>query len=222
MRGIANSFSLQDSARKHVLIAGGIGITPILSMAKHLELSGSSFQIHYAARSRGEAAFADFLARAPFKDKVKFYFDDEQQRMELDSILSNYADGTTVYCCGPPGLMNAVTSKSGHWPAGSVRLDSFEPVDGSTNDQPFKVKIASTGQTFDIPSGKSILAVLRDHGVCVGSQCEQGVCGACLTPVVEGLPDHRDRVLSESEKGANDLMALCCSRSFSKSLVLDM
>ncbi|KWV54159.1 hypothetical protein AS026_02515 [Rhizobium altiplani] len=222
VRGIANSFSLQDSARKHILVAGGIGITPILSMAKHLEQSGSSFEVHYAARSRGEAAFADILACDPFKDKVKFYFDDENQRIDLDGILSDFVSGTAVYCCGPPGLMNAVTSKSGHWPVGSVRLDSFEPLDGNTDDQPFTVKLASTGQIFDIPPGKSILRVLRDHGVCVGSQCEQGVCGACLTPIVEGLPDHRDRVLSESEKRANDLVALCCSRSLTNSLVLDM
>lgn len=222
VRGVANSFSLHQSARRHLLVAGGIGITPILSMAKHLEKSGADFEVHYAARSRREAAFANILACEPFKDRVRFYFDDEQQRIDLDGILSNFVSGTAVYCCGPSGLMNAVTSKSSHWPEGSVRLDSFEPLDGNAEDQAFTVKFASTGQTFDIPPGKSILRVLRDHGVCIGSQCEQGVCGACLTPVVEGLPDHRDRVLSESEKRANDLMALCCSRSLTKSLVLDM
>lgn len=222
VRGIASSFSLQESALRHILIAGGIGITPILSMAKHLERSGSLFEVHYAARSRGEAAFADILACDPFKNKVKFYFDDEHKRIDLDGILSKFTSGTAIYCCGPPGLMNAVTSRSGHWPEGSIRLDSFEPLDDNAEDQTFTVKLASTGQIYDIPPGKSILRVLRDHGVRVGSQCEQGVCGACLTPIVAGLPDHRDRVLSESEKRANDLVALCCSRSLTNSLVLDM
>lgn len=222
VRGIANSFSLHETARRHILLAGGIGITPIVSMAKHLEGIGADFEVHYAARSRHEAAFLDILDCAPFKDKVRFYFDDEQQRIDLEGILSSFVSGTAVYCCGPSSLMNAVTSRSGHWPEGSVRLDSFEPLDGNTDDQAFTVKLASTGQIFDIPPGKSILRVLRDHGVCVGSQCEQGVCGACLTPILEGQPDHRDRVLSESEKRANDLMALCCSRSLTKSLVLDM
>ena len=222
VRGITNSFSLDETALRHILVAGGIGITPILSMAKHLEGVGADFQVHYAARSRREAAFVDILACVPFKEKVSFYFDEERQRIDLDDILSSFVSETAVYCCGPSRLMNAVISKSGHWPKGSVRLDSFEPLDGNPVDQAFTVKLESTGKIFDIPPGESILQVLRNHGICVSSQCEQGVCGACLTPILEGRPDHRDRVLSESEKLAGDLIALCCSRSLTKSLVLDM
>lgn len=222
VRGIANTFCVSDEAKKHILIAGGIGITPILSLSRRLHSLSADFEIHYGAKSPAEAAFADELVNAPFGERVHLYFDDRDERIDLARLLANPCDGTAVYCCGPPGLMDAVSKICAHWPQGSLRLDSFEPNDTENSGIPFHVRIASTGQTVGVLPGQSILSVLRGCGVDVSSQCEQGVCGACLTPVIEGTPDHRDRVLSESERRANDLIAICCSRSLSNLLVLDI
>lgn len=222
VKGIANSFSASDSAKKHILIAGGIGITPIISLSRFLSKCSSDFHVHYSARRRSCAAFMKDIIDSNLFAKFTFYFDDEMQRIDLRELLSEYVDGSVVYCCGPSGLMDAVSSLASHWPKGAVRLDSFEPLAESQVGAAFRIKVASTGQTFDVPPGQTILNILRHQGFDLGSQCEQGMCGACLTPVLEGVPEHRDRVLSESEKRANDLMTICCSRSLSDLLVLDL
>lgn len=223
VKGIANCFSAAKAASNHILIAGGIGITPILSLAKFFAGSSSKFKVHYSAQSRGRAAFIDqIVSSSSFYNNVEFYFSDEGKRIDIKNLLSKYVEGTAVYCCGPSGLMSAVTSLASHWPEGALRLDSFAPLDEDRTSDVFKVQIASTGQTFDVPPCQTILSVLRGKGFDLGSQCEQGVCGACLTPVLKGIPEHRDRVLSENERRANDLMTICCSRSLSGLLVLDI
>jgi len=218
----ANTFPLALDSKRHILIAGGIGITPILSMARHLDEVNAEFEVHYGARSAADAAFYRVLQASRFAHRITFYFDDRGERIPLDRIFDQYLAETTVYCCGPNGLNNAVLKLGSSWPEGSVRLDFFEAPKFSGEDRPFRVRLLESGKEYEIPINRSILSVLRENGVAVESQCEQGVCGACLATVVDGIPEHRDAVLTEAEKNRNDLMTLCCSRAVSDTLVLDL
>nr|WIE91251.1 PDR/VanB family oxidoreductase [Mesorhizobium sp. WSM4875] len=218
----ASTFRISPGADNHLLIAGGIGITPILSMARHLHSRGGRFHLHYCARNRREAAFLDDLRGSGFSDQVTFYFSEQGERIDLDTLVRGYTPGTAVYCCGPAGLMDAVVAKCAHWPDGTVHLDSFEPLRPKEREEAFRVRLAGSGQEFQVRPDQSILNALREHGIRLSSVCEQGVCGSCLTPVIEGVPDHRDRILTDEERASNDLIAVCCSRSSSDLLVLDL
>ncbi|MBN3723270.1 PDR/VanB family oxidoreductase [Burkholderia sp. Ac-20379] len=224
--GPFNHFPMSPGARRAVLIAGGIGITPILSMASQLHRDGTPFTLHYCARRERDAAFVARLRdAAPFRDAVRLHFDDGDPARGLDVVaaLAEAPDGCHVYCCGPGGLMNAVEQASAHWPVGAVHFERFaaEPVAGASNAA-FRVVLRRSGREFDVPADKTILQVLRAAGLAVPTVCEQGVCGACLTDVAEGVPDHRDRILTDGEKAANDVIAVCCSRARSERLVLDL
>lgn len=223
----SNHFALEPSARHTVLIAGGIGVTPILCMAERLAHAGQPFELHYAARSRARAAFVGRIEASAFADKVRFYFSDDPGgvRLDLDAVLSKPPSGAHLYVCGPPRLIEATleTAKAKGWPASRVHREFFIPPDTPhAENKPFQIRLASSGQVLEVPADRSITEVLAEHGIVLPTSCEQGVCGTCLTRVLEGEIDHRDVFLTEAEQAVGDQMTPCCSRSKTPLLVLDL
>ncbi|WP_321897512.1 PDR/VanB family oxidoreductase [Burkholderia cepacia] len=224
--GPYNHFPMAAEATSSLLIAGGIGITPILSMAYRLHRDGKPFELHYCARNVHDAAFVELLQKeVAFSDHVRLWFDggDPRNGVDVQALLADVVSGRHVYCCGPGGLMNAVERAASHWPDGTVHFERFAaaaPTDAE--NAPFRVFLHRSGVELEVPADKSILQVLKHAGFSVDTVCEQGVCGACLTDVVDGVPEHRDHILTDDEKCANDVIAVCCSRSKSPRLVLDL
>ncbi len=221
-----NHFPLHEDAERHLLIAGGIGITPMLAMTRRLAALGADYTLHYCTRSPEKTAFREELADEPFASNVQFHHDggDPSKGLDVRALLAEVEDGTHVYCCGPLGLMHAVSNASGHWPLGTIHFEFFE-TDPDVKEGPstgFEVEIASTGDVFKIPPDKTILDVLLDAGYDCDSSCEEGLCGTCIVDVLEGEPDHRDFVLDDEEKESNKLMTICCSRAKSARLKLDL
>jgi len=221
-----NLFPLAHEARRSLLFAGGIGITPILCMAERLAHSGADFEMHYCARSSERAAFVERIRNSPFADRVFLHFDEQPETaMNTAQVLANPQPATHLYVCGPGGFMQHVldSARAQDWQENALHREYFAaaPVD-SSNDGSFSVKVGSTGQVFDIPADKTVVQVLESHGIDIPMSCEQGVCGTCLTRVLEGVPDHRDMYLTEDEQACNDQFTPCCSRSKSPLLVLDI
>jgi vanillate O-demethylase ferredoxin subunit len=233
-----NNFPLRPEAHHHLLLAGGIGITPMMSMISHLQRVGAKFTLHYCTRSPDRTAFLDTLRPFFSKGHVSIHWDggNPSSGLDIKSALRQYDEGTHLYYCGPPGFMSAVAAASSHWPTSTTHREFFTP---SANDpgiaasvateqeqgagelgSAFELRLARTGRTLNIPGDKTILQVLRENGIAVETACELGVCGTCRTRYLEGEPDHRDFVLEEQEH-ANE-MTVCCSRSKSRLLVLDL
>ena len=224
-----NNFPLGEGARRHVLIAGGIGITPIMSMVRVLESRGSEYVLHYCSRSPERTAFREELEALAQKGNVVHHYDhgDPAKGIPLSRVLEWADAGTHLYYCGPPGLMAAIAEASAHWPAGTVHCEHFAAPpaawprkEASAANGEFRIRIASTGQTMRVPEGKSILQTLREAGVPCESSCEAGVCGSCRTRYLEGTPDHGDFVLDDAER--EQYLMICCSRAQSELLVLDL
>jgi vanillate O-demethylase ferredoxin subunit len=214
-------------AQKTVLFAGGIGVTPLLCMAQRLAAIGADFTLHYCTRSADRTAFRDEIAASPFAANVKFHCDDGDaaQKLDLAKEIATPAAGTHLYVCGPTGFIDWVTKTATQqgWPVEQVHLEYFgaAPQD-TTGDQAFDVKIASSGAVYRIPADQSVAHALQAHGVEILMSCEQGVCGTCITRVLEGECDHRDLYFTDEEKAKNDQFTPCCSRAKSKMLVLDI
>ena len=219
-----NDFPLSASAREFLFIAGGIGITPILSMMQHLKSTGAGrFKLYYLTRSPELTAFRDELKGSAFAGQVVIHHDhgDPEKSLDLWPILEKPA-GRHLYCCGPRPLMEAVRDMSGHWSSAAVHFEDFgasKPAH-KADDKPFTVRLARSGRTLEIPANVSILDTLRAEGVQVSSSCESGTCGSCRTKLVSGDVEHRDLVLTEREH-ATDIM-ICVSRAKSGELVLDL
>lgn len=216
-----NDFPMADAPR-YLLIAGGIGVTPIYAMASHLEREGKDFNIIYLSRSASEAAYLEDLTTA-FGDRVLAHHDEG----DLDRIYDfwdHFAEPQKlrVYCCGPKPLMDEIRAISGHWPEGHVNFEDFKPVEVvRADDEPFEVELRKSGTTLTVPANRSILEAMRDAGLNTVSSCESGTCGTCKTRLLEGEADHRDMVLMDEEK-ANNLM-ICVSRACPGGrLVLDL
>ena len=221
-----NLFPLAHEATRSLLFAGGIGITPILCMAERLAHSGADFEMHYCARSSERAAFVERIRNSPFADRVFLHFDEQPETaMNAAQVLANPQPGAHLYVCGPGGFMQHVlaSARAQDWQEQALHREYFAaaPVD-SSNDGSFSVKVSSTGQVFDIPADKTVVQVLESHGIDIPMSCEQGVCGTCMTRVLEGVPYHRDMFLTDDEQACNDQFTPCCSRSKSPLLVLDI
>jgi tetrachlorobenzoquinone reductase len=220
-----NNFSLQPGHDRFQFVAGGIGITPILSMIRHCESRSLKWRLLYLARSRECAAFLDELEGFG-ADRVRFHFDDEAGR------LFDFADrsfivepGVPVYCCGPAPVMKAVGEFASRSPDNPAYFEWFSPPAGvGTEDvsSGFDIKLNRSGKSLHVPESKSILEVLEEHGYELSCSCREGMCGTCETNVIEGVPDHRDYVLSGSERAAGRTMMICVSRAKSAVLVLDI
>lgn len=221
-----NLFELKAAPRS-LLLAGGIGVTPMLAMAEALSTQGAQFELHYSARSPERMAFRDRIAASSFADRAHLYVDSGEQARKLDlpALLAGLDRGTHIYFCGPAGFIEYVkaTAAQHQWPVDQLHLEYFgATVVEAGGDQRFEVTIQSTGAAYTVPVGTSVLQVLQDAGVFVPASCEQGVCGTCLTRVLEGVPDHRDMYLTEEEQAANDQFTPCCSRSKTPRLLLDL
>ncbi|MFC6673314.1 PDR/VanB family oxidoreductase [Marinobacterium aestuariivivens] len=222
-----NHFPLAHHATRSLLFAGGIGVTPILCMAERLAHTGGPFEMHYCTRSESRTAFRQRIAGSGFADRVQFHFDDgdEAQKLDARSLLAKQEPGTHLYVCGPKGFMDHVleTAEQLGWPAEQVHREYFAAVPIShDSDGPFEVQLGSSGQVLEIPANQSVLQVLMDHDIDIPYSCEDGVCGTCLTRVLEGEPDHRDFFMTPAEHAKNDQFTPCCSRARSKRLVLDI
>jgi phthalate 4,5-dioxygenase reductase subunit len=216
-----NDFALVKSPAGYVLIAGGIGITPIMSMIRHLKATGGRFKLTYCTRDPEHTAFGDELGKPEFRGQVAIHHDggDIDKAFDFWPLLER-PGGQHVYCCGPRPLMDAVRDMSGHWPASSVHFETFtEPARSRPDDRPLRVRLARSGDVIEVPVGMTILEALRAAGQDVPSSCESGTCGTCKTRLLAGEPDHRDLVLAEHERA--DHVMVCVSRARSDELLLD-
>jgi tetrachlorobenzoquinone reductase len=219
-----NTFALCEDAPSSVLIAGGIGITPLISMAQRLEELGKPWQLHYAARSQCAAGFVSRLAE--FRSRVQFYFptgmEREAARIDIECIVANATPEAHIYCCGPQRMLTAFQTATAERAATRTHIEHFANAQGVDKAGEFEVVLAKSGRTIAVPSGKSILDALLELGIDAPYSCMEGVCSSCETRVLSGIPDHRDLILSSEEHAANDRMMICCSRSKSGTLVLEL
>ena len=217
-----NNFPLLDATR-YILIAGGIGITPLLSMAHALEAAGAAWRLYYGGRRRESMPFLDDPAVKNAASSV--LTGDEGGRLDLEAIGSEVDGDVGVYCCGPARLIEAVEARARSWPQGVLHVERFhsrdEPSVGLPGDG-FTVECRRSDRTVWVAPGQSILAALRAAGLDPTSSCEEGVCGTCETKVLEGQVDHRDSVLTDAERESSNSMMTCCSRAISERLVLDL
>lgn len=221
-----NHFPLAQ-ASDHVLLAGGIGITPILAMAQQLHREGQRFEMHYAARSQGHAAFVPQLQAMPWAGQLHTHWDDgpQAQRLNLSTFIGAPRADRHLYVCGPQGLIEATRSQARAlgWADAQVHFELFgAEVAPQAGDQPFTVIVGSTGQRVEVSAHQTPLQALLAAGLNVPMACEQGVCGTCLTRVTDGVPDHRDQYLTPDEQAANDQFTPCCSRSKTATLTIDL
>jgi vanillate O-demethylase ferredoxin subunit len=225
-----NLFRLVPAASEHILIAAGIGITPLLSMAYRLIRENAPFMLHYFARSEQHAAFLPLLSKAQFAGHVTLHLGFEPDRLdaELDGCLAGAQSGAQVYTCGPAAFMDHVVSVGkGRLPADSVHLERFAATPLSTASpegglDTFDVQLASNGQTVRVEKDTSIVAALAAIGVEIDTSCCEGICGTCMVDVVSGEPEHRDHCLSKAERASGEVICCCVSRSRSPLLVLDL
>lgn len=219
-----NHFPLHLEAETSVLVGGGIGITPMIAMAYALKAAGKDFELHYCSRSRDRAGFLDELAAA-FPDQLRLHFDDGDaaQRFEPGACLSAQPAGAHVYVCGPSGFMDRVIAeaKAAGYESGRIHYEYFN-AQVDTHGTAFEVVAARSGVTLQVGPDQTILDALAKAGIRVKKSCEQGVCGTCICDVLEGTPDHKDKFLSEEEREDNDQIVVCCSRSKTPRLVLDI
>ncbi|QIE54901.1 oxidoreductase [Pikeienuella piscinae] len=226
VNAVRNTFRLDPEADAYCFVAGGIGITPIMSMIRWCRRNDRPWRLIYAARSRQRAAFYEDLC-AVGADNVQFHFDDEAGHvLDVGKALAGLAPGEQVYCCGPEPLMVAVTNVTRDRPAGSVHFEWFTAPEQdpaiTADDTELTVDLRRSGVTLTVPPGRSILEAIEAAGVAHPFSCREGACGTCATTVLEGAPDHRDFVLSDEERARNDTMMVCVSRALSGRLVLDI
>ncbi|WP_050463702.1 PDR/VanB family oxidoreductase [Herbaspirillum autotrophicum] len=217
-----NNFPLDESAAHSVLIAGGIGITPISCMLNHLRSQNKSAELLYCARSRAEAAFSATLLAQP---DVSGHFDNERGAPpDLRAYLASKPRDAHFYCCGPTPMLNAFEAICAELDLPNVHIERFaaaEQVDAVQSDE-YVAELARSKKVISVPAGKSLLDALLDAGLDVEHSCREGICGACETKVLEGEPEHRDGVLSKSERASNKTMMVCVSGCKGRRLVLDL
>ena len=221
-----NNFPLDESAPFNMFIAGGIGITPMLGMIARSQALGTPWRLHYAARTRSQAGFLDLLAA--YRDQpaahLDIVFDQEPggRMLDLQRLVNDMPAGAHVYCCGPLPMLEAFERATAGLPPERVHREYFAAKEAAATDGGFTVELARSGKTLDVPPGKSILDCLIDIRIEPPFSCREGICGTCEVRVIEGIPDHRDLVLTDAERAANDRMMVCCSGAKSSRLVLDL
>ena len=220
-----NTFPLVENPEYVVLIAGGIGITPIWCMAQELAARKRSWKLHYACQSRQDMAFFDALQKLD-PQFVQLHFDDEAggKFLDLPAAIEAAPQNAHFYCCGPNPMLKAFEAAAARRPRGNVHVEYFTPKDDAAGAHlgGFWVELARSGEEYFIPEGRKVLEVLFEAGVDVDYSCELGICGACETRVISGIPEHHDSVLSEEEQATNAKVMICCCGCKSERLVLDM
>jgi vanillate monooxygenase ferredoxin subunit len=221
-----NNFALHPEAAHSVLLAGGIGITPLLGMAYRLLARGNPFSFDYFARSSAPVAFAEEIRRTALAPRTRFHLglSGEAVRQVLAALLDGVPHDAHVYTCGPGPFMQAVREAAAARPGLVLHLEYFtaEPPALDVAADSFRVRLVKSGTTVQVNANQTIIEALRAAGIEVETSCEQGVCGTCLTTVLAGRPDHHDVILTEEEQKAGDRMLLCVSRSLDAELVLDL
>jgi len=221
-----NNFALCEQAEHSILIAGGIGITPLLSMARRLDALGRSCELFYAARARHAAAFLDEIEALGSRGRLKVHldFDDERsgRTFDLSAIVNHAPTQAHLYCCGPQPMLEAFEGTTADRPADQVHVEYFQAREAPAIEGGFDVRLERSNRTIAVEAGKTILEALLDAGIAANHACSEGVCGTCETRVLEGIPDHRDQFLSKEEQASNKTMMICCSGARSGTLVLDL
>lgn len=221
-----NLFALHGHATHSLLFAGGIGVTPLLAMAEQLAAQDASFEMHYCVRHEGRIAFKGRLSAGKFGSGVHIHLSDgpQAQRLQCGDVLAAAPAGAHLYVCGPKGFMDHVieTARSNGWPEDRIHREFFKaiPADHAA-DGSFEIQLKS-GRIVKVAADQTAAQALLNSGVEIPLSCEQGVCGTCLTHVLDGVPDHRDMFLSDEEHAANDCFTPCCSRAKGSRLVLDI
>lgn len=218
-----NNFRLHDEASPALLFAGGIGVTPILSMAAELNARGNSYRLHYAGRARGLLAFLPQLQEI-CADSLSIHHDDDASRLDIVAALGAAPAGCHVYVCGPAGMIEVVKAAAlaKGVAAGRIHYELFKAEQPGLPDRPFEVELKSSGQVVAVAAGQTIIQALEAAGLDVLYDCQRGDCGICQCGVISGIPDHRDVILSDDEKASNKVMQICVSRAKSERLVLDL
>jgi ferredoxin-NADP reductase len=219
VNGPRNNFALNEAAEKSIFIAGGIGITPILSMTERLSAIGREWELIYCARKKADTAFVETL-----KGNVKFNFDEEPggKMLDIPAVVKAAPANAHLYCCGPLPMLSAFEAATAHLPRERVHVEYFTAKEAPAVEGGFKVVLAKSGREFVVPAGKTILDTLLDAGLDIPYSCMEGVCGTCETKVLEGTPDHRDLILTEEEHAAGKSMMICCSGAKTEKLVLEL
>lgn len=219
--GLRNAFALDDGHGPVALYAGGIGVTPILSMIEALESKGRDWSAFYACRERDCAAFLDDLAH--YGERVTYHFDSEVGTIaDLKAEIAKVPTGTHLYCCGPEPMLNAFEVACEGRSVAEVHLERFgaKPLDASAEGT-FEVEFHKSGKTVIVAADQTILNAAKSVGVSIDHSCENGVCGTCEVSIIDGVPDHRDMILDEKERASGKTMMVCCSRSKTPKLVLN-
>lgn len=225
VEGPHNHFALDESAPHSVLIAGGIGVTPLLAMARRLSALGKPWTLHYVARSRARMAFADTLRELAERSGAALDLRCTQEgdlRLDLPAIVAALPAGAHIYACGPAGLMAAFEAATVVLPRERVHLERFASTQQAATEGGYTVKLARDGRCVPIAPGRSILDALIEVGLQPPHSCREGTCGSCEARVLEGTPDHRDEILTDAERDEGTRMMICCSGSKSPLLVLDL
>jgi vanillate monooxygenase ferredoxin subunit len=222
-----NHFPLRADAAKHYLLAGGIGVTPLFAMARSLAKAAAEFEMHYFARSDAHFAFRDALEAPPLKLHTHLYpgLDVAATRAAVAATLARAEpeSASHLYVCGPGPFIDMCLEMTAHWPEGRVHFERFSavPVEREGGDHEFQVELAQTGVTVTVPVGKSIVEALREHKIYIDTDCEEGICGTCMTNVLSGAVDHRDSILTPQEIARGEVMLPCVSRAKGDKIVLD-
>ncbi|MBA2399217.1 MAG: oxidoreductase [Bradyrhizobium sp.] len=218
-----NNFPLEPSSKPIVLLAGGIGVTPVLSMAAALRAGGRPYRFIYAGRSRDQIAFLS-ESETLCGERLTIHTDDASGIFDVKGLMASLTDNEPLYLCGPKPMIDAAiqSAKDLHWAGGRLRFEIFATVAPLAGDQAFEVVLNNSGKTLLIPPDKTILSVLIEAGEDPLHDCQRGDCGICQVSVIEGTPDHRDYILTDAEKAAGKVMQICVSRSKSPRLVLDL
>ncbi|HEY5852589.1 MAG TPA: PDR/VanB family oxidoreductase [Aldersonia sp.] len=219
-----NNFEMLDS-KKYLFLAGGIGITPILTMIGEAQRRGAEWELYYGGRTRETMAFLDELEH--YGDRVHIVSEDREGRLDLPGLLETPRPDTLVYTCGPEGLLAAVESYSSVWPENAIQLERFKPkaraeADEPEGDKPVRIVCSRSGISTTAGPDESLLDALEASGVDVMNSCREGMCGSCETRVLQGLPDHRDSILSSAEQKSGKTIMICVSRAKTDELVLDL
>jgi ferredoxin-NADP reductase len=216
-----NNFELHQ-APTYLFFAGGIGITPLLPMIAEASRAGADWTLLYGGRTRGSMAFTEELAQ--YGDRVHLRPQDEHGLLDLAACLGRVQHGALIYACGPEPMLKAVAEACDHWPPTALHVERFAPIDlaAPIRSGSFEVVLARSGLTITVEPGRSILETVQAAGVSVLSSCREGTCGTCETDVIDGLPEHRDSLLTEAERQGNETMFICVSRCLGAQLTLDL
>tara|TARA_R110000787_G_scaffold284745_1_gene398887 strand:- start:11454 stop:12398 length:945 start_codon:yes stop_codon:yes gene_type:complete len=221
---VRNNFELNDTEDGQVLIAGGVGVTPIVSMARRLKQLGRFFKVFYLARTKEAAGFKNILEGLGLGDQLHCHVDQIDGVFDLNAVLASMNAEQRLYVCGPEPLLSAVLEKTNEWSTSRVLYERFgaAPIEPNGTDGPFEVVLAKSDLSFMIPDGDSILDTLLDNGLDPEHGCADGACGACKTKVLDGTVDHRDSAFTPETHEADGTMCICVSRAIGNRLVLDL